>query len=208
MRWISRLLKGFLVNPVGFALAALALLLPFVRVSSDVPTVVEGGMSWTGVQLLAGGSMHEDVRLLDHAQDGTVTREPMTAEDFYGVAYIHDVERMPVHVAGIAAGLLLLAGGLTGLLAGRRTRGAAGAVAAVGAVAAMGAAQYQALHHVSQAWADDLARNALPYRMNVFDPVTGTAYGFWIFVGFVTALALANILLMGPPKREPVPPKD
>jgi hypothetical protein len=192
MRWVR------LVNPVGFALAALCLLLPFVHNQTRAAGLVAGGFGWTGLQLALGGTMSENLRMVRYGQDGSVTEAPVTVKALYGEPYVNAVAHLPAHVAGMVAAALLLLGALTALMASRSTRGIAAAIVAVAAMAGMGIAQYQTLHQVSRVWASELVRNPMPFRPAEYDPVTATAYGFWVFLALTTVLAVTNILLMGP----------
>jgi hypothetical protein len=183
---------GQWLNPVGFVLVGLCALLPFVTVRSASPQVISGSYAWTGVDLVVGGNMREGLIDLHNGSP-----DPITVGEMYGDDYAGEVRFMPGHVAGIVAALMVLTGAMSSLLAGRRMPIAVATVAALAATAAMSVAQSQALQHVLLAWSADLGRHRAPVYTHAFDPVVTTGYGFWVCLGLVLALGVANAALAG-----------
>lgn len=177
------------VNPVGFVVAGLCLLLPFVKGAPRDDTYVAGGFGWTGVQIVVGGRMHEDVRVIQPQEDGTVKEEPVTVKALYGEDFDRDVRDLPVHPAAAVAVVCLLLGAL---MPGRKWPAVVAVAAAAGAGVAMWLAQTQVMRHVEVAWDGEAARSKTPALLWPFEVLSENAYGFWVFAGVLVALIAFN----------------
>lgn len=193
MRWVRGLLF-----PVGFALAIGLLFLPFVSTQTRFDSLLRGGIGWTGLDLIVGGNVHDNLKVAQYYSDLSFTLEPTTVTDVYGAAYFDSVRFMPGHAAGIIAAVLMLAGLLSQVLAGRKVQLMVCTLAAFGAAVAITVAESQALQHVPVTWSGYVAANVGPKTipgLQAFEQVATPGYGFWVVLGLLLALGTASLFL-------------
>jgi hypothetical protein len=193
MRWVRTL-----VFPVGFALAIGMLFLPFISTQTRFDSLLRGGIGWTGLDLIVGGNVHDNLQVAQYYSDTTYTLEPTTVTEVYGPGFFESVRFMPGHAAGIIAAVLMLAGLLAQVLAGRKIQLMVASLASFGAAVAITVAESQALQHVPVTWSGFLAANAgqrsVP-GIQSFEQIATPGYGFWLVLGLLLTLGTGSLLL-------------
>lgn len=168
------LLTRRILSPAGYLLAACCFLLPFAGVNFDSP-MTRGLAGWTGVDLTVGGHASTSITIIWYTESGQLGEEMTTLESFYGedgAKQIVPHKFLHSQALAIAAAVLVLAGLLSGVLAGQRVQTWAAAAAGLGAAGAISLAEVRALDFTG--------------------PYTSPQYGFWLAAGMLTALGIAN----------------
>lgn len=170
------LLKRRILSPAGYLLTVLLFLLPFVGVDFDSP-LIRGRAGWSGVDVIVGGDASICLDIIWYAEGGDLRTEPTTMEAFYGEdragqflphRFLHS------QALAIAAAVMLLAGLLSGVLAGERVQASVAAVAGFGAALCLAVAEIRAVDFTG--------------------PYTAPEYGFWLGLSGLTILGAANAL--------------
>ena len=163
-----------ILSPAGYLLVAFLFLLPFVGVDFDSP-LLRGRAGWTGVDVAVGGQASVSLNIIWYAEDGGLRTEATTMEAIYGEERAKQfVPHRFLHsqALAIAGAVLVLAGLLSGVLAGERVQAMVAAVAGLGAAVCVSTAEARAVDFTG--------------------PYTGPEYGFWLALGGLTALGIAN----------------
>lgn len=170
------LLKRRILSPAGYFLAACCFLLPFLGVSFDSP-LTRGFAGWTGVHLTVGGQARDSLTIIWYTESGQMGKEETTIEAFSGKEQIQQFlphKFLHSQALAIAAAILVLAGLLSGILAGERIQTWVAAVAGLGAAGTITLAEVRALDFTG--------------------PYTSPQHGFWLAVGMLTALGIINLV--------------
>jgi len=162
------------LSPAGYLLAACLFLLPFVGVDFDSP-LMRGRAGWSGLDVMVGGEASVSLDIIWYGEGGVLRKEPTTIEGFFGD---ERAEQFLPHrflhsqAVAIAAALMVLAGLLSGVLAGERIQTTVAAVAGLGAAACLSMAQARAVEFTG--------------------PYTAPEYGFWLALCMLLLLGTAN----------------
>ena len=198
-----RTILARLGSPAGIGLALLLfLVLPFLSVSCDIPSIGEMGATYSGADVAFGGEPTVEV--------------PAEARDMageLGTSTSADAPPDPgVAALAIVAGALMLLGIATAALPRLRTRLLGGGVLALLAAAAVVVTQLVAqsnlrttmLSDAQQAGATD---SPLGDPEELVDQLINTEIGFWLTVVVLVAVAAANAtFLFRKPKTPAEPP--
>ena len=129
------LLLRRILSPAGFLLVACCFLLPFLGIDFDSP-LLRGRAGWSGVDLAVGGNASVSLHIIWYTEAGELRREATTIEAFYGAEREQQfVPHRFLHsqALAIAGAVMVLAGLLSGVLAGERVQAMVAALAGFGA---------------------------------------------------------------------------
>lgn len=168
------LLKRRFLSPAGYLLVALLFWLPFVGVDFDSP-LTRGRAGWSGVDVIVGGNATTSLKIIWYVEGDELRTEPTTMEAYYGedrASQFLPHRFLHSQALAIAAAIMVLAGLLSGVLAGERVQASVAAVAGLGAAMCVAIAQARAVDFTG--------------------PYTGAEYGFWLALSALMALGVAN----------------
>jgi hypothetical protein len=163
-----------ILSPAGYLVVAFLFLLPFVALDFDSP-LVRGQAAWSGVDLTVGGEAGISLNIIWYGGAGELRTEATTIEAFYGDERAQQFlphRFLHSQALAIAGAMMVLAGLLSGILAGERIQALVAAVAGLSAAALLSIAEARAVGFTG--------------------PYTQTEYGFWLVLGLLLALGAAN----------------
>jgi len=162
------------LSPAGYLIVALFFLLPFVGVDFDSP-LLRGRAGWSGVDVTVGGEASISLNIIWYGENGALRTEATTMEAFYGEERADQFlphQFLHSQALAIAAAVMVLAGLLSGVLAGQRVQAWVAAVAGLGAAGTIVIAEARAVEFTG--------------------PYTAPEYGFWLTLGLLIVLGAAN----------------